>query len=208
MNIMATELDHLFFFVEDELTARRMMAEAGLRVNYSRKHPGQGTTNLCSCLDEMFLELLWLDGSEISAESERIGIGRRGRGEGSPIGISWRGKAAIETEPYMAPYLPDGVSIPVALASRETAVPLVFQSPGGTKPIDRTDGLVGTLQRPELTALGRCTVFVSEPDAVAELLVEFDEIEVREGAPAIEVELLNADNQAARNIRWAASESA
>ena len=60
------ELDHLFLFVSSEATARQMMDDAGLRVNYSLSHPGQGTRNLCACLDDVFLELIWLDGSPIS----------------------------------------------------------------------------------------------------------------------------------------------
>ena len=53
------ELDHIFLFVRNEEPAQRMMADAGLRVNYTRHHPGQGTTNLCACLDDMFFELLF-----------------------------------------------------------------------------------------------------------------------------------------------------
>ncbi len=202
---MGPELDHLFLFVADERTARKMMEEAGLAVNYSRRHPGQGTTNLCACLDDMFLELLWLDGSQMSAESERIGLGRRGRGEGSPIGIAWRGEAAIQTEPYAAPFLPEGVSIPVALASRDVAVPFVFQSPGGTRPIDRTDGLVGDRQRPELATLGRCTLSVPEFDATAALLAGFSGIDVRQGEPRIEIDVLNASKRVVRQIEWKAA---
>ena len=63
------EVDHIFLFVSGEARAREMMEAARLRVNYSRAHPGQGTRNLCACLDDVFLELLWLDGSEILPES-------------------------------------------------------------------------------------------------------------------------------------------
>lgn len=54
----AAELDHLFLLVSDEQTAIAMMEDSGLRVNYRRVHPGQGTSNLCACLDDVFIELL------------------------------------------------------------------------------------------------------------------------------------------------------
>jgi hypothetical protein len=196
------ELDHVFLFVRDESTAAQMMRDAGLRVNYSRVHPGQGTRNLCACLDDMFLELLWLDGSDISPQSEQVTLGRRGRGDGSPIGVAWRGEAALVTQAYRAPFLPDPVTIPVALASFDASLPFVFKSPGGVKPVARTDGLVGDCQRPALSRLGQCTVIVPDPAPVENLLMGFDKLKVERGPAGLALQLLDADGVVARRFEW------
>ena len=57
------ELDHVFVMVrpgapEAEAAA---LARAGLCESFRRDHPGQGTTNLCCCFDNAYLELLWLN---------------------------------------------------------------------------------------------------------------------------------------------------
>lgn len=179
---MTIELDHIFLFVPSRSAAERMMEEAGLRVNYSRSHPGQGTTNLCACLDDVFLELLWLDGSAISEESERMTLGERGRGAGLPIGVSWRGDCPMKTDGYAAPFLPHGSSIPVARVSKDLSVPFVFESPGGVPPIRRDDGLVGERQRPLYETLRSCRIQLREPGQTRQLLAGFEKISVVEGA--------------------------
>ncbi len=196
------DLDHIFLFVADEVHAREMMATAGLRVNYSRIHKGQGTRNLCACLDDVFLELLWLDGSETAKESEEITLLARGRGDGSPIGISWRGECELDCVEYKAPFLPEGVTIPVARASLNPDLPFVFRTPGGIRPIDRTDGLVGNRQSPELTILGHCELFVPNPAPVAALLQGFDRITVSEGRPSLNLMLLDTNGRSGREFRW------
>jgi Glyoxalase-like domain len=196
------ELDHIFFFVPDELRAREMMATAGLRVNYSRIHKGQGTRNVCACLDDMFLELLWLDGSDIAKECDEITLAARGRGEGSPIGVSWRGHCELDCVEYAAPFLLAGVTIPVARASLDPDLPFVFRTPGGIRPIDRTDGLVGNRQSPKLTVLGHCEILVPNPAPVAELLGVFERITVREGRPSLNLTLLDANGRSGREFKW------
>jgi Glyoxalase-like domain len=197
-----TELDHIFLIVSDEQNARALMDSAGLRVNYTRIHEGQGTRNLCACLDDMFLELLWLDGSAIHAETERISLASRGRGLGSPIGISWRGICDLEQVHYAAPFLPSGVSIPVARASLDPALPFVFRTPGGIRPIDRTDGLVGDRQSPYLTVLGHCEIIVPNPEVVAALLKGFDHVSVSNGEPSLHIQLLNSQGEVGREFTW------
>jgi len=203
MENSSVELDHAFLFVPDERRAQEMMASAGLRVNYSRSHEGQGTRNVCACLDDVFLELLWLDGSEVSSESERVTLGARGRGEGSPVGVAWRGPSSIESVPYAAPFLPEGTAIPVARASLDLNMPFVFGAPDGMKPIDRADGLVGVRQAPDLATLGHCELTVPHPEPVSALLADFDRISVKKGAPALNMTLLDADGRLARTITWA-----
>jgi hypothetical protein len=196
------ELDHVFLFVSGETVAHTMMAAANLKVNYARVHKGQGTRNLCACLDDMFLELLWLDGSEVSAESEAITLGARGRGQGSPIGISWRGACDLDCVNYAASFLPADVPIPVARASMDRNLPFVFRTPGGTKPIDRKDGLVGECQSPELTILGHCEIAVPNPEEVEPLLQGFERLTVVKGAPGLNIRLLDAQGRIGRAFTW------
>ncbi|UWR24517.1 VOC family protein [Sulfitobacter sp. S190] len=201
------ELDHIFLVVADERTARSTMKDADLRVNYTRDHPGQGTRNICACLDNVFLELLWHDKTTVSAESEAITLGARIRGEGCPIGISWRGMSPFEdtaegTEPYNAPFLPKGMSIPVAAASLDPMLPFVFRTPGGTPPIDRTDGLVGRRQAPELATLSHCEVSLPDPGAAEHLLAPFRQISLRQGEYALKLVLLRPDQSVGRTITW------
>jgi len=196
------ELDHIFFFVPGEAHARASMARVGLRINYSRKHPGQGTQNVCACLDDAFLELLWLDGSPMSPESEAIGLGARGRGLALPLGIAWRGQAPYETLPYAAPFLPDGITIPVARESLDPAMPLVFASPGGAAPVDRTDRLVGERQQPELATLARCRLRMPQAARAAALLAPFRRFDLHEGPLRLEFDLADAAGRVARTVVW------
>ncbi len=207
------ELDHLFLFVSSEATARQMMDDAGLRVNYSRSHPGQGTRNLCACLDDVFLELIWLDGSPISPASEHISLGLRGRGKGSPIGVSWRGASPWDDmkdaiAPYNAPFLPTGVHIPVAKQSLDPNVPFVFKTPGGIPPSKRTDGLVGDRQIPHLSVLGDCEISVPNPISVASLLNPFKGVKVKKGAPVLRLTLLRSDGAVGQKLEWKSDLSA
>lgn len=201
--MIKAELDHLFLIVPNEAAAKSMMANANLRVNYSRVHPGQGTCNMCACLDDVFLELLWFDGSAINEEAERITLGARGRGEGCPIGISWRGASPFEDdEPYYAPFLPPGVSIPVARASLDRHLPFVFRTPGGTPPIERTKELVGDRQSPDLATLGQCTVSLPDPGAAQDLLAPFDRLTIEKGPPGFQLDLLRSDGSVGRTVSW------
>ncbi|WP_081904725.1 VOC family protein [Palleronia rufa] len=192
---MKTELDHIFLLVADRSTAERLMQTAGLVTNYSRQHPGQGTTNICACLDDMFVEFLWFDGSKISAESERIGLGDRGRGDGSPIGVSWRGAAPVACDAYSAPFLPAGVAIPVAQASLNRSLPFVFQTPGGVPPIDRTDGLPGERQRPRFGTLALCEISLPNPQEAASLLQWCERIELVKGQPGFRLVFVTPDGR-------------
>jgi len=199
---MKVELNHVFLFVPDEKTAVRLMTQAGLRVNYARTHFGQGTQNLCACPDDIFIELIWLNGETISPESERITLGRRARGEGSPIGISWRGAANFETEDYKAPYLPSDRTISVATDSFDVNLPFLFQSLSSLKPIDRPAQSVGMRQTPHLATLNFCDLIVPNLEQVSSLLSEFDKIHVKEGEHGVRFEILDAQDEVGRSISW------
>ena len=86
------DLDHVFLFVPSRACAERRFAAAGLRATFSRVHPGQGTTNLCAFLDDMFIELLWLDGSAPSQATQDLGLIDRARGQGIAPGIGLAGR--------------------------------------------------------------------------------------------------------------------
>jgi len=165
--IKKAELDHVVMFVESEEKARAKALEAGLKINASRSHKGQGTSNICAFLDDMFIEFIWLDGTPICQESERVTIGERGRGAGLPLGVSWRGDFSVECSPYRAPYLPDGVSIPVLQASLDIAMPLVFGSPFGVPPAERTGDRFAIRQLPNVTALHNIKIGLKNPDPVS-----------------------------------------
>jgi hypothetical protein len=196
------ELDHIFLFVTDEEQARSMMRKAGLRINYSRKHPGQGTQNVCACLDDMFIELLWFDGSTIAAECNRVSLTARGLGRGLPVGIAWRGDCDLQCIDYAAPFLPAGITIPIAEASLDLDLPFVFRTPGGKRPIDRSDGLVGDRQAPRLTTLESCTISVPNPEPVHRLLKNFDRIVVTQGNVGARFRLLAPDGSIGRDFTW------
>lgn len=201
------ELDHIFLFVDGEPKAREMMAAAGLTVNYSRVHPGQGTTNLCACLEDVFLELLWRDGSPVSDESERVTLGARGRGEGSPIGIAWRGPSHIEARddgvtPYAAPFLPDGMTIPVAVQSLDAGLPFVFRTPGGVPPSQRGGDLVGNRQLPIYAGVQDCAISTPRVDEVRRLCASLDALRFEEGQPGLRFTLTDPDGHPVRDVVW------
>lgn len=196
------ELDHIFLFVKDEAEAARMMQDAGLRVNYARQHPGQGTSNLCACLDDVFLELIWADGSAVSEESARISLGARCRGKGAPLGISWRGTPPTGCAAYAAPFLPTGVTIPVLAQSLSPEMPFIFQTPGGAPPVDRDPALVGERQQPRLERLGACTLWLEDPQACNLVTSTVPGIQVQIGAPRLQLTLLAPDGSVGQQIDW------
>lgn len=153
-------LDHLFVFVEPGAPERAALERAGLRESFRRRHPGQGTANVCFCLDNAYLELLWEeDPQEIASPvvartrlAERAAWRRTGA---SPFGVAVRSDPPgaplpFATWEYRPPYLPGGVVIDVALASDDPRQPLLFRSPGAARPDvwTGTDGRAGERQRP------------------------------------------------------------
>lgn len=196
------ELDHIFFFVADEAQARSWMTRDRLRINYGRKHPGQGTQNVCACLDDVFLELLWLDGTSVSDQTELIGLGARGRGEALPLGIAWRGNAPFETSPYAAPFLPAGRLLSVATASLDPRMPMIFASPGGVAPINRTDGLVGDRQAPHFARLMKCRLRMPHARQAERLLSPFARFDLDEGPLRVEMDLADHTGSSIHTVVW------
>jgi len=152
------ELDHVFVLIEPEGPELAYLRALGLTETYRRRHPGQGTENICFCFQNIFLECLWINNAE-AVKSDRIvrtGLYERSqwrtRGT-SPFGLAWRqaGDTAAPSMPSWAfkpPYLPAGSSIDVAIDSDDPRQPMMFQSPGGTPPDQWPAGKRGVLQQP------------------------------------------------------------
>jgi hypothetical protein len=136
------QLDHIFLFIEPEGREISVLKELGLRETYRREHPGQGTANICFAFENAFLELLWITrpAEAASPATLRTGLLARSkwRSEGTcPFGIAWRGGSdTIPTWPFEPPYLPAGISIPVATDSDDACQPMMFTFPGAVPPTD------------------------------------------------------------------------
>jgi hypothetical protein len=146
---MPVELDHLFVFVQPQPSEPTHLTAAGLQESFRRDHPGQGTTNVCCCFDNAYLELLWLHDPDRARDPAvaRMRLAERAAWQtsgASPFGIAVRidpdRALPFETWDYAAPFLPAGVTIPVAVASDDPRQPLLFRSPGSQRPETWTDG--------------------------------------------------------------------
>ncbi len=147
------KLCHVFVFVEPEAPEAKLLDDLGLRESCRRDHPGQGTTNVCYCFDNAYLELLWVtdQAAVTSPLIARTGLAERADWRNTcanPFGIALRGgsPAPFPMWNYTPPYLPDGISIPVALSSADPAQPLLFMSPGNARPDQWKDGRAGERQ--------------------------------------------------------------
>jgi hypothetical protein len=149
-------IDHVFLFVEADGPEIGYLASLGLAETYRRTHAGQGTRNVCYCFDNLFLELLWVDDrDEVRSDViQHTGLSERShwRNNGTcPFGIAWRPSqggptSALPTWEYSPPYLPKGMSIPVAIDSDDPRQPLMFASPCATSPIEWPVERRGALQ--------------------------------------------------------------
>ncbi len=197
------ELDHVFLFVPDRASAEQLFATAGLRATFSRVHPGRGTTNLCAFLDDMFIELLWLDGSQPSQATHDLGLIDRARGQGLPLGLAWRGTFSLPTFGYAAPFLPAGKTLSVAEASRDPRVPLLFQSPAQVAPMHLPKAQVGTRQRPSLTILKSCQIGLIDVKTARGALAEFARVTVRPSPrPYMRFAISRARGTRPQTITW------
>jgi hypothetical protein len=151
-------IDHIFMLIDPTGPEIARMETLGLIETYRREHPGQGTQNVCYCFDNMFLELLWVDDPEAvtSPNIKRTGLYERSRWRTThtcPFGIAWRGTFSSDLQPiptwaYQAPYLPEGMSIAVAVDGDDPQQPMLFRSPGSAAPIDWPHEKRRDLQRP------------------------------------------------------------
>lgn len=156
---MTLAIDHIFLFIDPEGSEIGVLRRLGLSETYRRAHPGQGTANACFAFDNLYLELLWLT-SETEARSApvvRTRLWERSQWRSTqacPFGVAVRGDldaAGVPTwayrPPYLAQVLPAGAGIPVASASDDPALPMVFVSPGNERPAQWPDERKGALQQ-------------------------------------------------------------
>lgn len=148
---MTSDLCHVFVFVADQAAAEEALVRCGLTESFRRRHPGQGTANLCACFDNSYLELLWPEDEAelISAPVVRTRLAERARWRetgASPFGIGLRGRLPFPSWDYRPPYLPE-VSLPVSLASEDPRQPFVFRSPGECRPDAWTEDMAGQRQK-------------------------------------------------------------
>ncbi len=136
-------LCHLFQFTTPDAPEVRAL---GLAENFRRSHPGQGTSNVCCCLDNAYLEFLWVDRPAELAAVPRLGFAARSawRTSGaSPFGIGLHGGGL--PFPSWDHRLMD-LTIPVAVDSDDPRQPLLFLSPGKERPDQWPDGRAGRRQ--------------------------------------------------------------
>jgi len=149
-------LDHIFLFVDDVAAAEKLARRMGLVETYRREHKGQGTSNICYCFENAFLELLILNDAR-DAKSDlikRTGLYERANWRRlwtCPIGVSWRSsgdgsREEIETWSFQPPYLPEGGDIKVAVEGDDPFQPMMFRSPGKSKPVEWPPERRGNLQ--------------------------------------------------------------
>ena len=159
---MPLELDHLFYMVEDEAQAEAWASALRLEESYRRQHPGQGTTNICCCFNNAYLEFLWVDdpqavASDVSAPLAFAARSAWGHLGTSPIGISIRHgedeALPFETWQYTPSYLPEGVTISMARDSDDARQPLLFAPPGGCRPDSWTGDRAVPLNVAELVSV-------------------------------------------------------
>ena len=210
------DLDHLFVLVDPNGPELDDLRALGLVETYRRKHPGQGTENMCFAFDNLYLELLWVsDPQEARSPSiTRTGLFERSlwRTEGTcRFGIAWR---ETEGEPTLAapvwsyepPYLPPGMSIAVAVDSDDPRMPLMFRSPGTSAPTDWPAERRGELQRG--AGLGR-VVAVSltlpadiAPSAALRSLAASTDLDLRVGPSSLALEVERRDGSAPLVLEW------
>lgn len=193
---MSIELDHIFWMVAKTDVGRvtSRLEGLGLRESYRRDHPGQGTTNVCYCFDNAFLEILWME-SEADARSPAIArtlLADRGTGEANPFGLAWRGNAGLPMWDYTPPYLPKGLAIQMATANDDPLLPLMFTFSGFKPPLDlppdRHNGMqhAAGFTRLDLTAIGATETAPLE--GVADLMVPGFDIKTDE-VPSLQLKL-------------------
>lgn len=131
-------LHHLFCFVAPDPPD-----PPGLAPTFRRAHPGQGTANVCYMFGDAYLELLWeTDRAEITAPDvarTRLAERARWRETGAcPFGlcVTTDGPPPFRTWDYAPPFLPPGMSIPVATLSEDPLQPFVFLPPAAGQPAE------------------------------------------------------------------------
>lgn len=135
---MAVELDHVFICSSAEAAA--CLTTFGLTEGTPNAHPGQGTACRRFFFGNAYFELLWVS-SPVEAQSEttrRTCLWERwkGKDEGAcPLGMGFRPGSANNEKPpfatweYRPAYLPESLSIQVAMNCEVLTEPWLFFLP-------------------------------------------------------------------------------
>ena len=143
--MMQLELDHLFICVEPGGPEASLLDAIGLTQGAGNVHEGQGTKNVRYFFDNAYLELIWVhdQAGAQHARTRPTGIWERCRWRETgacPFGVALRPAAGSDgpypfaTWTYRPPYLPAGVTIPVAANSDRLNEPLIFVATIGVPP--------------------------------------------------------------------------
>lgn len=188
------ELDHLFITTPPNAPGIDEVLSIGLIEGSGNVHPGQGTANQRIFFRNTMLEFLWLTSAEeaLSPPIRRTHLRERcdPNHPACPFGLCFRAtaeqpdKLPFETWPFRPPYLPEGVSIPVATNSNVLHEPMVFYLPFGGRPDAKSPEKQEPLDHPaglrEITGL-RLLMPLPEPlSPTMQTLVELGLLAVEE----------------------------
>ena len=143
---MPVELDHLFILTNIGAPEAERLLDFGLTEGSSNRHPGQGTANRRFFFGNFMLELLWVcDREEARSPAIRpthLWERWRDRDLGAcPFGLALRYDSDLDSPPFtywnfQPPYLPEGLSIPVANNAAILTEPFLFSISFGHHPRD------------------------------------------------------------------------
>lgn len=128
-------LDHCYICVDDPAAAENLLTDFGLQFTWHAEHPGQGTRNACAFFENAYFELLICAQANLLTTPVVSPLGLRERFDwrssgASPFGLALRGESsALETWPYPAPFLPEGLHLPVATPRGRADLPMIFLIP-------------------------------------------------------------------------------
>jgi hypothetical protein len=141
---MDLELDHVFVVCGPGAPELDPLLRLGFSEGAPNVHPGQGTSCRRLFFENAFLECLWLRDAHEAAGPLIAGTHLAERcspGSGwNPFGLCFRPSAGaplrlpFPTWEYRPPYLPPGLSIPMAMNAGRAEEPLVFALPFGQRP--------------------------------------------------------------------------
>lgn len=150
------EISHIFVLAR--LGDAETLAHAGLVESYRRTHAGQGTSNVCYCFDNAFIELLFVDDEVALARDGPTGLSDRARlrSAASPFGIAIRSETELPfpTWSYRPSYLPEGAEVLVDQGAQEIGQPFIFRPPNDQRPDQWTGPREADCQWPSRNRVG------------------------------------------------------
>jgi hypothetical protein len=191
---MNIEFDHLFICTDIGAPVADRLLAFGLREGSPNTHPGQGTSNRRFFFHNAMLELLWVhDPAEAKSEAiRRTYLWERWENRNSlcPIGIAFRpadvaAEVAFASWDYHPPYLPENLSIAVAMNSAVLTEPMLFQIPFGRRPDsfppEKSQPLDHSVGLREITRVEIMMPVVTSPSLELQMVMENRQIEFRNG---------------------------